>query len=188
MADGRWEPWPPAEVARRLRRVTAPWCVAGGWALDLWHGRETRAHEDIEIAVPEGAFDQVRAALAGFELAPPGGRTWQESHQTWVRDPHSGAFVLDVFREPHDGDTWISRRDAALRLPYRDIIRTSADGVPYLVPELVLLFKAKGARDKDTADLELALPALPADRRRWLHEHLPDGHAWRDITRAGLPG
>ena len=86
------------------------------------------------------------------------------THQTWLRDPATGNYLLDVFREPHDGDTWICRRDETIRLPYRDIIHHTQDGIPYLAPELVLLFKAKHARPKDqaTARPRSRLPALLA--------------------------
>jgi hypothetical protein len=29
--------------------------------------------------------------------------------QTWVRERDTGVYRLDIFREPHDGDTWIRR-------------------------------------------------------------------------------
>lgn len=29
----------------------------------------------------------------------------------------TGNYLLDVFREPHDGDTWVCRRDQTIRLP-----------------------------------------------------------------------
>jgi hypothetical protein len=62
-ADLSWRPWSAAEVARRLSGVTATWCVAGGWAVDLHLGQVTREHEDLEIADPAAGFDQVRGAL-----------------------------------------------------------------------------------------------------------------------------
>lgn len=43
-----WEPWSPVEVARRLADVTVPWCVVGGWALDLAAGQQHRQHEDLD--------------------------------------------------------------------------------------------------------------------------------------------
>ncbi|MBT3075047.1 MULTISPECIES: nucleotidyltransferase domain-containing protein [Streptomyces] len=65
--DSRWaSAWPPAEVARRLAGVRAPWCVAAGWALDLFRGGQTRAHGDIEIAVPAGRFPEVRRRFPGY--------------------------------------------------------------------------------------------------------------------------
>jgi len=31
-----WEAWIPSEVAQRLTRVSAPWYIAAGWALELF--------------------------------------------------------------------------------------------------------------------------------------------------------
>jgi hypothetical protein len=102
-------------------------------------------------------------------------------HQTWLRDPVTGNYLVDVFREPHDGDTWICRRDEAIRLPYRDIICHNDDGIPYLAPELVLLFKAKHARRKDQADFDAAVPHLSPAQRETLAGLLTrahPGHPW----------
>jgi len=30
-----WQPWTPEQLAQRLKHVSRPWCVVGGWALDL---------------------------------------------------------------------------------------------------------------------------------------------------------
>ena len=116
-------------------------------------------------------------------------RIWEDAapevlaatHQTWLRDPATGDYLVDVFREPHDGDTWICRRDDTIRLPYAEIIRHTPDGIPYLAPELVLLFKAKHVRAKDQADFDSVLPRLNTARRRWLSEliiQVHPGHRW----------
>ncbi|HEV2736058.1 MAG TPA: hypothetical protein VGV85_14520, partial [Longimicrobiaceae bacterium] len=38
-------------VAAAMRGFGAPWCVAGGWALDLFLGRATRPHADVDLAL-----------------------------------------------------------------------------------------------------------------------------------------
>ena len=43
-------------------------------------------------------------------------------------------------------------------------------GLPYLAPEIVLLFKAKHLEARDRIDFDNALPALSADARRWLRD------------------
>jgi hypothetical protein len=184
-----WDAWHPLEVAERLADVDVPWCVVAGWALDLFRGHKTREHEDLEIAVPVGRFDVIRAALADFEFEVVGsGRRWPLDStafnvmtQTWVRDPDNGVYRLDIFREPHEGDTWICRREESIRLPYDQIILTSTEGVPYLVPEIVLLFKAKHDRPKDHADFAGILPLLDPTQRAWLAAALAGvhpGHRW----------
>jgi hypothetical protein len=78
-----------------------------------------------------------------------------------------------VFREPWDGETWVCRRDESIRRPTVGLIERDPAGIPFLAPEVVLLFKANHtARDKDDADLARALPLLDADRRRWLADAL----------------
>ena len=187
----KWQAWRPEEVAERLAAVTAPWCVAAGWALDLFLGEQRREHEDLEIAVPSDRFGEVADALAGFDLFVPGeppglvrplaGSTLEATHQTWVREPGTELWRLDVFREPSEGDTWICRRDERIRLPYAELIERTAGGIPYARPEVVLLFKAKAVRSKDEDDLAAVLPSLDAERRRWLADALTlahPGHAW----------
>jgi hypothetical protein len=186
-----WEPWSPAEVLARLDGVAAPWCVVGGWALDLWAGRQSRPHEDLEIAVPAARFAEVRERLADCELFVPeegelqpldhSAEQLRRSHQTWVC--HGGRWRLDVMREPHVaagpegvGDLWVCRRDETLRLPYADVIRRTADGVPYLRPDLVLLFKAKARRAKDVDDFDRAVPVLSAAERRGLADLIGRAH------------
>lgn len=191
--DPSWDAWRPEEIARLLAGVPVPWYVASGWAIDLFRGGQTREHEDLEIAVPAGAgFASVRQALAGYDIEVVGpGRRWPLDspafdvlHQSWVSEPATGVYRLDIFREPHDGDTWICRRDETIRLPYDQIIRRTPAGIPYLVPEIVLLFKAKHARPKDETDLRGTLPLLDPAAHDWLGwalRRVHPGHRWIEM-------
>ncbi|MFD3498065.1 nucleotidyltransferase domain-containing protein [Streptomyces sp. NPDC058676] len=187
----RWaDSWRPEQVAERLGGVRTPWCIVAGWALDLFRGGQSRPHGDLEIAVPAAGFPEIRDRFPEYAWDAVGsGRVWvgagaaalAATHQTWLRDPVSGQFLFDVFREPHEGWTWICRRDESLRLPYEAIIERTSDGIPYLVPELVLLFKAKAPRSKDQADFDGMLPLLGRVRRERLSEWLErvhPGHPW----------
>jgi hypothetical protein len=189
--DARWSScWSPGAVARQLSGIDAPWCVAAGWALDLFRGTQTRPHGDIEIAIPAAGFPEVRARFPGYVFdGVSSGRIWENAapevlaatHQTWLRDPATGNYLLDVFREPHDGGMWICRHDETIRLPYSGIIHRTPDGIPYLAPELVLLFKAKHARPKDQADFEGTIPHLTTAQRETLAVLLArahPGHRW----------
>jgi hypothetical protein len=185
----KWDAWQPAEVAHRLASLDLPWAVIAGWSLDLFRGAQTREHEDLEIGIPASGFAAVRARLADFELyalvesmaVEPTNEALAVSHQTWVREPATGLWRLDVIREPWDGSTWICRRDPRIRLPRDELIAHTADGIPYQRPELALLFKAKHVRDKDRADFDAVLPLLDADAQAWLRDALElahPGHEW----------
>jgi hypothetical protein len=191
----RWDAWRPEQVATLLEGVAVPWYVAAGWAIDLFLGGDHREHEDLEIAVPNARFDEIVDALPGLEVfiitganeATPVAEAQdrlEETHQSWVREPVTGLWRFDVFREPSDGDTWVCRRDERLRLPYDQVIMHTDDGIPYARPEIVLLFKAKHAhRDRDRGDFDAVVPRLEPEERRWLADALArvhPGHPWLD--------
>ncbi|MFX0576311.1 hypothetical protein [Nocardia nepalensis] len=186
--DRLWAAWTPDELARRMPSVTVPWYVAGGWALDLFTGGGARGHDDLEIGVPQGGFSEMFAAFPGFEWDVVGdGRVWlfpaeaANHHQTWLREPATGRYRLDVFRERHVGDRWVCRRDPSITLPYEELILRTGDGIPYSIPEVALLFKAKARRDKDEADFRRVLPAMDRSQRSRLSEWLSrvhPGHPW----------
>jgi hypothetical protein len=109
------------------------------------------------------------------------GEGLSESHQTWVRDPGTGEWRLDLFREPGDGTIWVCRRDERIRLPYDEVIARTDDGIPYGRPEVILLYKARHSREKDQADFEAALPHLDVEARARLADWLAlvhPGHRW----------
>lgn len=191
LVDPIWDPWTPRRVADALADVECRWYVVAGWALDLFRGEQTRDHEDIEIGVARAGFPQVRAALGDLAVDVVGsGRRWPlespafDVHfQTWFREPATDVYRLDVFRDPHEGDEWICRRDARIRRPYDEVVRRTDDGMPYMAPEVALLFKAKHRRGKDEADFRGAAPLLEPGARAWLCDALAlvhPGHPWID--------
>ena len=183
-----WEPWTPREIAARMSKVSAPWYIAAGWALELFTNDAAREHDDLEIAVPAARFGEVMAAFPGFAWDVVGdGQVWPfpeqlaNHHQTWLRERATGRYRIDVFREPQVGGLWVCRRDTSITLPYGELILRTSEGIPYATPEVVLLFKAKDVRDKDEADFQRVLPRMnPTQRSRligWLSRVHP-GHAW----------
>jgi hypothetical protein len=166
-------------AAEIMRAYRAPWGFAGGWAIDLFIGASTRVHADVDVAVLRDDQDALRRALAGawVEKAVNGARLpWStgerleppvhELHATWPDGAHLELVLND--RDVETGE-WIYRRDARIRLPMSRLLR-SAEGIPYLAPEIVLLFKSRTPAAKDDADLREALPHLDAMSATWLRD------------------
>ena len=101
----------------------------------------------------------------------------------WLRRDLTAPWVLDLTVGEGTDTEWVYRRDAVVRRPWREAILTSRTGVPYLAPELQLLFKSKHLREKDTMDAERVIPELVADQRNFLINHLPEDHAWQQLLR-----
>ena len=60
-------------------------------------------------------------------------------------------------------------------------MRTS-EGVPYLAPELQLLFKSKVPRPKDDIDAAEVIPALDVTQRTFLARRLEPDHPWQQLS------
>lgn len=189
---GTWVSWDPSTIARLLDGVNARWCVVGGWALDLFLGQQSRTHEDLEIATPPWDFDRIRERLSAYEFFVAGregfwpvdgaGAAYFEYQQTMARDPESGKWCVDVMRIPDDGKNWICSSDRRIFRPYDEAVAYTPGGIPYLRPELVLLYKGLHTRPKDQVDFEVVAPRLSAEARTWLAGALEGArggeHAW----------
>ena len=87
-------------------------------------------------------------------------------------DGHRIEFLLGEI----DDRVWRSRRNPEVTMPVATMAATTADGLRYLAPEIVLLFKAKHLRPSDEADFDTALPELDLGRRHWLFHALEESH------------
>lgn len=189
--DDDWTPWHPNELAQRLVTVDRPWCIVGGWALDLWHGYQTRDHDDLEFTILRQDFGCFRRALAEvtfytvadgrIEALPEDEEPLSDIAQIWGFDVPAACWRVDLMIEPGEPDIWVCKRCPAIRHPRAEMVAMTPDRIPYLRPAAVLLFKAKHRRAKDQADFERALPHLARAERLWLRDRLDrlhPGHDW----------
>ncbi len=189
-------------IAELMSAFPAPWALCGGWAIDAWLGRQTRDHADVDFLV----FDQ-RALfdhLAGWQLVAHDAQVPGDTSEPWngrplhlpahihgrLRDPSSPApdrldapvqqgFSLDIQLNERSGDDWIMRREPRISLPLEDSIRQSSWGVPTLVPEVLLFYKAGELRRRDKLDFLALLPQLAQEQRDWLRSAISlVGHPW----------
>ncbi len=83
------------------------------------------------------------------------------------------------------GGEWIFRRNPDVSMPLSRMGFHPLWGLPYLAPEIVLLFKAKHLEARDRADFDHAIPALSVDARRWLRDAIEKthpGHEWLKVV------
>jgi hypothetical protein len=110
-------------------------------------------------------------------------RAHDGSEQVWLRRAWNEPWEYDVLLAPGDAKTWVYKRDPSVTMPMSDAYWTR-DGIPYLRPEIQLLYKAKALRAKDQRDFEAAWPRLDRTRRQWLHDMLErtlPGHPWLGV-------
>ena len=67
----KWEDFDPSRLSSLMCGFHAPWWVAGGRALDLWMGRQTRAHQDVDVAVLRADQKQLHEAFGDWNFTTP---------------------------------------------------------------------------------------------------------------------
>jgi hypothetical protein len=183
----------------------APWALCGGWAVDAWLGRTTREHGDVDISI----FVQDQAALfdhlRGWQmLAHDAGWQPNDDDGWWDGRPisHPGhiharppersgpmptqgiattedGFYLDVQLDDRESDRWMLLRDPLVTMPLTEAVASSPWGVPAVVPEVLLYFKARDLRRRDKTDFSALLPVLGSGQRDWLRVAIARlGHPW----------
>jgi hypothetical protein len=109
-------------------------------------------------------------------------------NKVWVRRSADSPWVFDLTVSEGNEGQWIYRRDASVTRPWETAVLRTRSGVPYLAPELQLLFKSKDPRPKDHADAERMIPALHNRERAFLAVHLVADHPWHRILTAVTNG
>jgi hypothetical protein len=192
---GPWEPLPPAAVCGRFAGSRFQWWIAGGWSLDLLVGRQTRRHADTDVTVLRADALAVRAFFAAWDLwvaDPPGSgtlRPWgvdeelaPELHDVWCRRAPGEPWRFQIMIDDADGEEWVYRRHPRVRRPVTTLRgRASSPDMPVLSPEIQLLYKSKGRREKDEVDFVRVLPLLTEEEKEWLVGALDivaPGHPW----------
>lgn len=177
---------PEFEVAvGRLADFAGPWWVCGGWAVDLHLRRTTRSHGDVDIMFDARDAPILHAAVDGILM---------KSAQTGETQKWDGSVILPgpqhlMLRGPDhemellpaliEGPEWVFPRGShAIRRPI-SAMTLSAHEVPYVSPEVVLLYKSRQCLPKDDLDFAALLPVLTDEQGAWLARSVPAvDHPW----------
>lgn len=191
---GAWEPCSPAELVLLMEGFPAPWWLVGGHAIEAFTGVQ-RHHEDVDMVIYCRDVQHLRDQLGDrFHLWSNAGGTFRvinDRHpepldplsQIWVREHAQAPWRIDIILNPDAEGQWQSKRDDEHVADLASVTWVHSDGIRYLNPEIVLLFKAADHRTKDEIDLANAWPLLDRQQRDWLREsvrRLYPEHPWRD--------
>lgn len=178
-----------------------PWLVAGGWAIDLYLGRSTRPHKDVDIAIFRQDQLRLQGYLEGWGLyiAESGKlQRWQPGeyielplHGIWAYAPgREPERLVDptiedypdlefLFNERSETD-WLFRKDLSIKRALT-VALMQRNGIPFLAPEIVLLYKSSGMRATDIDDFLLTKEAMSEEQLAWLRKAIERGgsqHPW----------
>ncbi|MEM9953865.1 MAG: hypothetical protein AAF846_19805 [Chloroflexota bacterium] len=156
------------------------WAVCGGWSIDLHLGKQTREHKDIDIFIwrKNQIFVQRYLLERGWllEIAHNGELSkWKRNdyielpmHGIWCKhedfEPHFIELLLNECNETH----YQHRRDISIQLPFGQVIIESEDGIPYLAPQIALLYKSHRLNNDNQHDFEVGFPTLNGEQQKWL--------------------
>lgn len=138
-----------------------PWYIAGGWAIDLYLGKITREHEDIEIVVFREDQTFLKEYLEEWDMykvEDRGLKPWGTEllnlpvHEVHASNKQTGD-KFEILLNELEGFEWKYRRDFRVKLPLTEVGSFTVSGIPYLKPEIVLLYKSKHIRFKRSAGL-----------------------------------
>ncbi len=188
-----WQPLTVEEVSLLLKDISIPWGIAGGWALDLHIGRQTRQHKDIDIIVFRHDQQEVYSYLSQDWIlykAYKGtleiweGEPLEQVNDIWMKKGETSAWAFQFMFVDQVEEYWIYRRHPSIRRKASDIFLTTQEPICYLRPEIQLLYKGGSSviREKDDLDWQTILPYLTIEEKEWLVSGLkgqfPEGHRW----------
>lgn len=181
----------PLKVAALMRDFKPCWLIAGGWAIDLYLGEQTRPHEDIEVAIFRKDQTALRDYLDGWSWQKVSGgerAAWRRGE--WLESPTHELYCFNETAEPRrlevllnesGGGEWVYRRNEKVRRPLAKCQLVRGADIKFLCPEVVLLYKSKSPREKDEQDFQAVAGRLDAERREWLRNAIAAcdaGHRW----------
>ena len=189
---GQYDCLDPAGMAAFFDGFERPWWVVGGWAIEAFTGAP-REHEDVDVSILGCDVPALREHvgeswqlwnIADGALRPLTDHWPDVMHpesQIWGRRDAASPWAFDLPLTPDRDGLWTNKRLPDHVAPVEDVTWVAADGIRYLNPEIVLLYKSRLERVKDARDLDRTWPLLDEPARAWLREKVarlhPD-HAW----------
>jgi hypothetical protein len=148
----------PLQISAIMRDLKPSWFVAGGWAIDLFLGKETRAHQDIEVAILRKDQTALHDYLDGWilqKIVDGEPIVWHQNerlnlptHEIHCFNETAQPSRIEILLNESNETEWIYRRNQKIRRSLSKIQLESKARVKFLCPEIVLLYKSKNPRQR----------------------------------------
>lgn len=194
----KWQPLSIDEVRELLKDTQKDFWISGGWAIDLFLGKQTRPHDDLDISISRLDQTHFQEILKDWDLKasdPPGSgtlRSWKSQeflekpvYNLWCRKTIEGPWNLELMLCDFEDDEWVYRRNNQIRGSIKEFGWSNSEGLKIISPEIQLLYKSRGPRNKDLQDLINCLQIFSqAQKNRLKTLLLADSgpsHPWVDL-------
>lgn len=181
-------------VAGLLSDFGRPWAFCGGWAIDLFLGRVTRTHKDVDVAIArrDQLAMQEYLTARGWQLQiahdgvltpwQPGAYVELPRHGIWASHPTATPDLLEILLNEIEDGLFRFRRDQTITRSLDAAFTRATNGLPILAPEIALLYKSTHVEEEENRqDFDAALPLLDVEQRSWLRAALVQtapAHRW----------
>jgi hypothetical protein len=157
--------------------------IGGGYAIDLFLGKITREHDDLDIVIKRDDQLHFQHVLTDWDLQaanPPGTGNltpWARAqflelpvHNIWCRKNINSPWDIELLFSEFEKQEWVYRRTQSIRGPIQEFAWKHESGLMVLNPVIQLLYKSRSRRPKDEQDLRLCLLNLNSDQKKSLKE------------------
>lgn len=174
--QNNWNPYTVEKIGKIFKGLE--WILAGGFALELFVGKNYRKHADIDILIRRedqklltNYIDATRIFVAeDGELSP-----FKESEfycfpiqDIWILKKDLSAWCLQIMLYDVEEGFWVYKRNKDIKLP-QSLLFWEKNDIKIIKPEIQLLYKSFSMRLKDKKDFTKVEPKLETNARKWLN-------------------
>lgn len=155
-------------VIALMEGFPAPWCIGGGWSIDLFVGKATRPHADVDLVIFRKDQRAIHRYFAEWEIRKVvHGRLQEWPEEEWLEPPVHEIHVRRPGREAaHGGGVRWSEQEASHAIP---------GGAP---SREEWSQRAREPARQQTGQQESQLMKQPAQLEFLLNEVDPTGRMW----------
>ena len=179
-----WKPLTVTEVSNIFSSIPISWGIAGGWALDIHLGRETREHSDIDIVIfredQQVMYQHLKNEWTLYKAKDGKLSPWKEKeyldaiNDVGVSRASQSPWAFQIMLMDCNQDYRIYRREKTIKVSKEELFSNDENKVPYLKSAFQLLYKGGSSqiREKDFRDFQSVLPSLSLKEKEWVKEAL----------------